>query len=284
MAHYENEGFKMRLLGLSILVVAFAGGAFAQPAVNEGGIVNAASFAGGQPVAAGSLVAIFGSNLAAGLAQADSIPLSTRLGETRVLFNGIAAPLLFVSSGQINAQLPWEVLGGGGVTSGTATVVVERAGQTSAPRQFPVAPYAPGIFAFLIQGGQVVGFGTGQAIAINPDGSLAGPEGSVPGIPTRPARRGEIIQVLATGLGPVNPPAVTGHHSLDQLRLVQALPTVLIGGREVSGVAAAMSPQFVGIHQVNVPIPADAPAGDGIPLQLRMGDITSTDKVTISIR
>jgi uncharacterized protein (TIGR03437 family) len=45
-----------------------------------------------------------------------------------------------------------------------------------------------------------------------------------------------------------------------------------------------MSPEFVGIHQVNVPIPADAPTGDGIPLQLRMGDITSTDKVTISIR
>ncbi len=273
----------MRALGVWLLLVALAASAQAQPSVNEGGIVNAASFAGGQPVAAGSLVAIFGSNLASGLAQADSIPLSTRLGDTRVLFNGIAAPLLFVSAGQINAQLPWEVLGGG-ASSGSATVVVERAGQTSAARQFQVAPFAPGIFAFLIQGGQVVGFGTGQAIAINPDGSLAGPEGSVPGIPTRPARRGEIIQVLATGVGPVNPPAVTGNNSLDRLRLVQTLPTVLLGGREVPGVAAAMSPQFVGIHQVNVPIPADAPTGDGIPLQLRMGEITSTDKVTISVR
>jgi uncharacterized protein (TIGR03437 family) len=274
----------MRLLGTVVIFGLFAGTAFAQPVVGEGGVLNAASYATGQPVALGSLVAVFGAGLAAELAQADSIPLSTQLGDTRVLFNDIAAPLLFVSSGQINAQMPWEALGGGGTTSGAVNVVVERGGQRSAPRQVQIAPAAPGIFAFRIEGGQVVGFGTGQAIAINPDGSLAGPEGSVPGVPTRPAQRGEVLQVLSVGLGAVNPPAVTGNHSLDQLRLAQSVPTVLVGGREVSGVAAAMSPQFVGIHQVNVPIPADAPTGDGIPLQFRMGDITSTDQVTISIR
>ena len=96
-------------------------------------MVNAASFAGGQPVALGSLVAIFGSGLAADLAQADSIPLSSQLLDARVLFNDIAAPLLFVSSGQINAQMPWEALGGGGATSGVVNVFIERDGTGPRP-------------------------------------------------------------------------------------------------------------------------------------------------------
>src|ERR1022692_1384233 len=77
-------------LGPAVLAVAQA------PLVEHGGVVDAASFKG--PVVPGSLVSIFGSNLASGTASASAIPLPVTLGGVSVSFNGIAAPLLYVSS------------------------------------------------------------------------------------------------------------------------------------------------------------------------------------------
>ena len=105
-------------------------------------------------------------------------------------FNNVAAPLLFVSSGQINAQLPWNVLSSG--TTGTANVVVTRSGQASAAQSLQVGPFSPGIFAI----GNI-------AVAINSDGSIAAPAGAIPGIATKPAKIGDpgglVIYVHRTG-------------------------------------------------------------------------------------
>src|SRR5256885_13129719 len=97
----------MRLLLVLTLCIA----AHSQtPSVTPGGVINAASGAAvTDPVAPGSLVSIFGSTLASGLAQADSIPLSTSLNNVSVTFNNITSPLLFVIGGQLNAQLPWNL-------------------------------------------------------------------------------------------------------------------------------------------------------------------------------
>ena len=100
----------MRLTSV-LLFLALTGVAVAQPTV--GGIVNGASFVPGQAIAPGSLFSIFGTQLAAAPAGADTIPLSTSLSNVSVSFNGVPAPILFVSSGQINAQLPWNVLSSG---------------------------------------------------------------------------------------------------------------------------------------------------------------------------
>src|ERR1700720_2483520 len=96
------------------------------PVVSTGGVVNAASF--DAPVSPGSLVSIFGSNLASQTMPASTIPLPLSLAGVSVSFNGIAAPLLFVSSGQINAQLPWEV-----PASGAVSVIVTNQSARSAP-------------------------------------------------------------------------------------------------------------------------------------------------------
>src|SRR5580692_1060308 len=100
----------MRIITLSILAIfSLTLAAYAQPSVSAGGVLNGASFATGQPVAPGSLVSIFGSDLASGTAAATSVPLSTSLGNVKVTFNNIAAPLNYVSGGQINAQVPFEL-------------------------------------------------------------------------------------------------------------------------------------------------------------------------------
>lgn len=240
------------------------------PAVSPGGVGNAAN--GLSTVTPGSLVSIFGSNLASGLAVADSIPLSTSLSGVSVSFNGVAAPLLFVSGGQINAQLPWNVLSSG--TTGSANVVVTRNGQNSAPQSFPVGPFSPGIFAI----------GT-IAVAINPDGSVAAAPGAIPGIATKPAKIGDPggLVILCTGLGAVSPAAVSGAASLDALRTATTTPTVLIGGKAATVVFAGLSPQFVGVNQINVGIPAGTPTGDKVSLQIQVGGVITSADITIAV-
>ena len=264
----------IRTMKLLVGALLFGVAALGQtPAVSAGGVLNGASFDRVMPVSPGSLISIFGSNLAATTATADSIPLSTVLGGVNVKINGVDAPLTGVfhtaNGDQINAQLPVNV------QTGAAQVIVTRDGVASAPQSFQVGQVSPGIFS--------VQFGVGQAIAINLDGSLAAPAGSIPGLATHPAKAGDTIIILATGLGPVTPDINSGANSVDTLRTTVITPTVLVGGISASVAFSGLSPQFVGVNQVNVVVPAGAPKGDKVSLQISMGGLTSTDQVTIAV-
>ena len=237
--------------------------------------MNAASFVPGQSVAPGSLISVFGTELAGALAQADSIPLSTSLGNVSVAFNGIKAPILFVSQGQINAQLPWNVLGAG-AASGNVEVIVQRGSASSAVRTASVGAFSPGIFS--------TQFGTGQAIAITTNGLIAAAPGAIPGLTTEPARIGGTIVIYANGLGAVNNPVANGANTVDALRTTTTTPEVLIGGKNAVVAFSGLAPQFVGVNQLNVVIPEGTPTGDAVPLQLRVGGQTTSDKVTIAVR
>jgi uncharacterized protein (TIGR03437 family) len=241
-------------------------------------VLNAASFATNQGVAPGSLVSIFGTNLAGNLAQADSIPLSTSLGNVSVTFNNTAAPMLFVNhdpvnGDQINAQLPFEV------GTGTAQLVVIRSGTSSAPVGVNVISAAPGIFS--------VASGVGQAIAYgNSDGQIAAPPGSIAGLTTHPALIGDstTLVILATGLGAVSPPVATGSAVTDgQIHNTVVNPTVLVGGVPAQLVFSGMQPQFPGVYQLNIILAPGTPTGDAVSLQIVMNGITTTDKVTIAV-
>jgi uncharacterized protein (TIGR03437 family) len=257
----------MRSLPAFVLIFLAGGFGLAQtPAVTAGGVINAASF--DAPVSPGSLVSIFGSNLAPQTASAATIPLPVSLAGVSVQFNGVTAPLLFVSAGQINAQLPWEV-----AAAAPVSVVVINNGAPSAPQSVSVIAAAPGVFAV-----------QGYAVAILPDSSLAAPTGSIAQIATHAAAPGETLLVLATGLGPVNPPGVTGNSSLDALRTAVTQPTATIGGVPAQVAFAGLSPQFVGVNQLNVVVPVGAPSGDAVPLQIQVGARTSTGAAGVAIQ
>lgn len=87
-----------------------------------------------------------------------------------------------------------------------------------------------------------VTFGVSQSIAVNSDGNLAAPSGSIPGLSTKPAKLGaprELI-ILATGWARSRHPYLDGAASTETLRTTVATPVVLVGG----------IPQFVGVNQV----------------------------------
>ncbi len=276
---------KRSALAVSLMFTgAFA--AFAQaPSVPPGGVVNVASYALDQPdkrVAPGELIAIFGSNLASGIAYADSIPISTSLGDVQsVTFNGTPAPILFVSSGQINVQLPWELSAPSSGTSNVTLVVTRKSNGASTPVQTPIGQFSPGIFTAPANG-------AGQALAlIYPDNAIAAPAGSISGRLTRPAKPGDILQIYCTGLGPVmepgsgsNPP--DGSPPQGTTNTV-ATPTVTIGGITAPLQFSGLAPGFVGLYQINVQVPANAPTGNAVALQIQLGGLTSTAQATIAV-
>ncbi|MEO8127212.1 MAG: hypothetical protein ABI822_08985, partial [Bryobacteraceae bacterium] len=185
------------------------------------------------------------------------------LGETRVLFDGLPAPLLYVRSDQVNTIVPF-------ATSEHASteVVVEYKGVKSNPVNIPIVESAPGIFT-------VNGKGSGQAAVLNQDGNLNSR--------LNPARRGSIITLYATGAGLVSP-AVDG--SLAGSALPTLLLPVIVGmdnaGTEILYAGAA--PGLVaGIIQVNFRIPNDTRIGDSIPVVLRVGSAYS-QPVTVAVR
>jgi uncharacterized protein (TIGR03437 family) len=263
----------MRSVKAVMVLGALCGSLLAQvPQVATGGVIDAAAFVKGQAVAPGSLVSIFGSGLSSALASGDTLPLSTALNGTSVLFNGILAGLDFVSAGQINAQLPWNVLPSG--TSGTVNVIVNTPNGSSAPIQVQVGPYSPGIYS--------IPPGGGYAIAINADGSIAAPAGAIAGFPTHPAKVGDALVVYANGLGPVDIAVANGAASLDATRSNVTAPVVLIGGNSAEVLFSGLTPQFPGVNQLNVVVPGVS-AGNSVPIQIREGGITSSAQVVIAI-
>jgi uncharacterized protein (TIGR03437 family) len=262
------------ILSFSLLLASTAGLCSAQSSITN--VLNGASFAAGQPITGGSLITIFGTNLAANVAGADTIPLSTHLGGVSLVQfqNGstkINAPILFVGPTQLNVQVPWDIVPAG--TTATVKVVVNSNGNLPSAN-VTVGPFSPGVFAFNNQ----------LAIAANfSDGSYPWPVGAVNGLTSHPAKVGDVLVVYATGLGAVmgTPPADganTGGATISNL----VTPQVLIGGVSAKVIFAGLSPQFVGVNQLNIVVPNVAP-GDSVPLQIMAGGITSPATTTIAV-
>lgn len=223
------------------------------------GITNGASFVGGE-VAPGSFASIFGNRLASGLAQATRLPLGTELGGTSVSINGIPAPLFFVSPGQINFQVPYEV----GVGAGSAVV---RVGGTTLPAvPFTISAAAPGVLSF----------GENRAVAVNEDNTLNDVNNG--------ARVRSTVVAYGTGLGAVDNRVATGGVapvSGNPLSRPVGAVTVTIGGVAVRPDFLGLTPGFIGLMQVNLQIPTLRPGT--YPLVVTVGG-ASSKPVRLTVR
>jgi len=266
-----------------VFAAALASAQSTNPVIAPGGIANGASFQA-VPLAGGSLFSIFGSALASQTASASSAPFSRSLGGVTVQFvsgsTTIDAPISYVqpgtgSSSQINAQIPWELATSGANT--TVNMVVTNNGASSAPTPVTIAPFSPGIFGFNGASGTL-------AIAYTyADGMFAWPANSVAGLTTHPAAHGALVIVYATGLGAVTPTIEDGAAPGSVLTSANTPPTVLIGGISAPVAFAGLQPQFPGVYQLNITIPANAPAGNAVPIQLQVGGLTSPASFTIAV-
>jgi uncharacterized protein (TIGR03437 family) len=213
------------------------------PTLLRTGITRAAGFGTGA-LSAGSIASLFGTNFAPTTVSAGTVPLPTQLGQTRVYFNLKPAPLYFTSSGQVNAQVPWEL---SNETSVQAVVV--RNGAASLPVPVALSAASPGIFLIRENVGVVVNAATGQLV--DQQSGIG---------------RGGALVVYASGLGAVNGSVVTGAPAssveLEPTRQpVEALLEVAGQVVPLSVLFAGSAPGFIGVNQVNVLIPSSAPTG-----------------------
>ncbi len=234
------------------------------PRVYAGGIVNAASFvaAPNNAVAPGALISVFGENLADQRAEASSLPLPVTLGGTTLLVDGRAAPLLFVSGGQINAQAPFEL-----VSLRTYQLVVTNSRGTSAPEPLRVDTVSPGIFT-------LSGDGKGPGAILHAAYSLVN-DGA-------PARPGEIVLIFCTGLGQTTPRLETGKPGNGQPTL--EMPVVTIGSRDAPVLFSGAAPGFAGLYQVNAVVPDLAAGSHEIILKMPAAGKTSQAGVTMRVQ
>ena len=232
------------------------------PRISDGGVVSAATYRVGSGLAPGSLATAFGMGLADSTAVATEHPLPTELGGGSMTFNGnVPAPQIFASAGQRNFQIPWELVG---LARASLTVTVGE--QTSPEAVVPLARVSPGIFV-LNYSGQAAAF-------ITPGGAVAGPVGGVPG--ARPAKPGETLEVMATGLGPVtNPPATGGTALADPASMVLEHLSVRIADKPVPVEFAGLAPTHAGLYLVRFPLPTDVARGAAVPIAIRVAGVDS---------
>ena len=222
------------------------------------------------PVAPGQIVSIFGSELGPSSSVINKADPNTGvfgslLAGTRVLFDQLPAPLLFVSPGQINGAVPYGVAGKPGTR-----IAVEQAGKETVALTLPVADAAPGIFT-------ADSSGSGQAAAWNRNGAWNSA--------ANPAGRGSVVVLYATGAGLTDPPSIDGRLADPPLPQPLLLVSIRIGGRDASVLyAGASAGLLAGILQVNAVVPEDAPTGDAVPVTLIVGGAESQPGVTLAVR
>ncbi len=200
-------------------------------------------------IAPGALISIYGTGLASGTAAAGATPLPNLLDGVSVTVNGIFAPLLYVSPTQINAQMPFEV------PPGYANVVVNVGGVVGTPAVIHVDRVGPGVWSM-------------------PDGSHTLAVNSKDGTLGSPVAPGTWITTYLTGQGALNRQVPTGGAApLSPLSAPADVVQVTIGGVPATNVVSAMAPNFVGLLQVNIQVPA-VPPGDQ-PLVVSIGGVPS---------
>ena len=224
-----------------------------QAAPQVDGVVNAASFAGS--LAPGSLAALFGSNLAdtvhQNLFDASRNAFPTSVAGVSVSVNGVPAPLIYTSPGQINFQVPWEA------PVGPAAVQVTR--DTVASNALTVTFSATSPSAFAANG-----------VAIVTCFNSAVTEGAV-------------CTLWGNGFGTTNSPQQDGVPAsaaspLDALRTSGAC-TLSVGGASATIQYCGAAPGQI-IDQLNFVYPAGVPAGSlPVDATLTIGSASATFQV-----
>jgi uncharacterized protein (TIGR03437 family) len=237
------------------------------PSFQASSVVNAASFLPG-PVAPGEIVTVFGTGFGPGplkTLQLTAGLANTTLGGTRMLFDGVPAPIVYTVKNQFSAVVPYVVAG-----KSSTQVQVEYRGTRSAPVTLQLAPAAPAIFT-------LESSGRGGGAVLNQDSTVNSP--------SNPAPIGSIVSIFATGEGQTSPAGIDGKPGSDPVPHPILPVSVTIGGQTVTPKYAGGAPGSVaGVLQVNVQIPSGIQTGSAVPVVVQVGNTSSQAGVTIAVR
>ena len=240
-----------------------------QPVVSAAGVGNAASYTAGA-VSAGEIVSLFGAGIGpanpANLVLTNPRLVANSLAGVQVLFDGVPAPVLYASAGQVNAIVPYAVAG-----QSSTQVQVAYLGAVSAPLTLPVATTVPGVFT-------LDGSGRGQGAILN------AADESVNSV-SNPVAPGDWVSIFATGAGATQPAGVDGLLAVAPLSRPEAAVSVTIGGLPCQVNYAGAAPGLVaGVLQVNAMVPQAVAPGPSVPVEVMVGGISAQPGVTLAVQ
>ena len=180
----------------------------------------------------------------------DKLPM--QLSGVRVMVNGTAAAVYYVSPSQVSFQVPAGI-------SGTANVQVIRDGLASNAMSASAVSSAPGIFPIILNG-------TNYAAGVFLDGKVVGDPSVSPAF--RKAKPGDVIELFATGL------AASAAGVQPNLTNISGV-AVTIGGVTVPTSFAGLV--TAGEFQINITVPqqfATMPAGN-YPIMISVNGVSS---------
>ncbi len=244
--------------GFTVLPAGFDASA---PPPIIGSVVNAADYQ--QPMAPGGLITIFGEYLSPTNEATSQIPLPTALGDSCLTVNGIPMPVLFVSDAQINAQLPYEVIG-------NTTLILRTPGGVSDNFNLSVDPNAPAVFSRGVPGSAqtfptIVRAKNGQVVT-----------------ESNPIHQDEDVIIYLTGLGRTNPPVEEGTPAPSEpLAMLQTPVDLHLAGTGMPILFAGLAPGQIGVYQINAHVPWWTPKGRAQPLVIDQGSSSTTVYVRV---
>jgi uncharacterized protein (TIGR03437 family) len=237
---------------------------FSTPYITAAGVTNAGSYAA-NGVSPGEIIALFGLNFGTATnGVVNNRAFTTTVAGTTIFFDGVAAPLIYVSPAQANAVVPYEVAG-----QSSTTIAVQSAGG-SMSLQVPVLPAVPALFT-------LSGLGMGQVAALNQDGTINSP--------LNPANPGDVIVLFGTGEGLLQPVPADGAISSIPAPAPILPITVAINYQQAQVLYAAEAPSLVaGVIQMNVRIPAGIAQNQTVPVTWSAGLYFSPGGTTIAVK
>lgn len=229
--------------------------------------VSGASFAPNAPLSPGSIISLFGQNLANGTAVAELLPLGDTLAGATVFMAGTPVPLLYGSNGQINAVVPVEVN-----TNTSQQILLERGNTLSIPISVDVGPADPAVFGYALPGDP------------SSQGAIVNALSYVVADPSTPVTAGDVLAIFCTGLGMVDQTILDGAAAPSSpLAHTVATATVTIGGQNAPVSFAGLSPGFAGLYQIDAAVPSGVTPGSAVPVVVSIGGMTSPP-VTIALK
>jgi uncharacterized protein (TIGR03437 family) len=227
-----------------------------------------------------SIIAAFGANLARATLIATSLPLPTELGGVSVFIDGKPAGLFFVSPTQINYLVP------AGLQPGTAQVTFDLNDEVIAIGSLVINEVAPSLFTINASG---KGLPAGVVLRVNASGqqsyeALARYEGGQ-AVPVPVVRHnGETLFLLLFGTGLREAEDSDGNAANGVAENV----TVTVGGVNVPVTYAGRAPNFAGLDQLNLQLPANVPAGANVAITVQVsdgaGNLLTANVVTIAVQ
>ena len=252
-----NPGNNVYTATAASLTATFTAMGLAQPALLPNGAVNAASYSN-QPVAPGSYITLFGNNLAASASHYSTPYLPVALNQVTVSFDNpnVSAPghIVFVSPGQVNVQVPWELQG-----QPSVQMKVSVADSSGLVYTLPLGTYSPALF-------QIQSGGQSFAAALDENYNVV--------TASNPVARGHVVQLFANGLGPVtNQPASGDAAPAGPLAETTLTPVVSIGGLNAQVNFSGLTPGNAALYQVNAVVPNTSVGPQ--PVTISIGGVVS---------